>query len=114
MATSPLRPLLWRPFVENGAHPPAIEPQAEDAERDSHGRSRMNRQYVRRKSCLGCVLKLWTGSEHNFISIDRPGRNWQRIEIPADRIEDVEQKFGAIETADQFAAFVNEAGGWAR
>ena len=68
----------------------------------------MNRRSVRRKSCLGCVLKLWTGGDFDFISIDRPGRNWKRIEIPAERLSDVEQKFNAIATADQFAAFVNE------
>ena len=68
----------------------------------------MTRQSVLRKSCLGCVLKLWTGGDYNFVSIDKSGRNWRRIEVPADHIEEVERKFDAIKTADQFVCFVDE------
>jgi hypothetical protein len=96
-----------RPLAE-GNQDRARRSDREDDGRNGDGRARMTRQHVRRKSCMSCVLKLWTGSEHNYISIDRPGRNWQRVEVQPEHLADVETKFDAISTADQFAEFVNE------
>ena len=64
-----------------------------------------------RKSCLGTLIRLWINGGESSLSIERQGRVRQRIDIPADRIEEVEQKFDAIKTADDFAAFVNAYAG---
>jgi hypothetical protein len=67
----------------------------------------VNRQFVRRKSCPGTLIRLSICDGYSLLHIEK-GRSRQRIEIADANIEDVLAKFEAIEDADSFAAFVNE------